>query len=228
MHWIATKLAGVRAVSLGCRKVGITFPPRFSAPAKQLSTSSRSFSSASEARSGCSEDPEMAVKKKGGFYAVHRGHQTGVYHTWEDAADPSNRATCKAQIDGFPGAVYKKFATLQEAEDFVANGRAPTAASGSTAGGKQATSAQNPRLAVPYQRPSGAGPSVSETSSAKAQAPHPLGGPDVIAWCDGSCLNNGRTDVEVRAGSGVFWEQVPGGPQVPQCAALKLAWVCRP
>lgn len=48
----------------------------------------------------------MAAKK---YYAVKKGRTTGVFLSW---------AECKASVDGFPGAVYKGFATLEEAEEY--------------------------------------------------------------------------------------------------------------
>lgn len=42
----------------------------------------------------------------GKYYVVWTGHHTGIYDTWEE---------CKAQVDGFPGARYKSFATRIEA-----------------------------------------------------------------------------------------------------------------
>lgn len=48
----------------------------------------------------------MAKQKK--FYVVWKGHQPGVYESWEE---------CKAQINGFPGAEYKSFKTKQLAEE---------------------------------------------------------------------------------------------------------------
>lgn len=45
----------------------------------------------------------MAAKK---FYVVRKGKITGVFANWND---------CKASVDGFPGAEYKGFSTLQEA-----------------------------------------------------------------------------------------------------------------
>lgn len=48
----------------------------------------------------------MAAKK---YYAVKKGKVTGVFNNWDD---------CKASVDGFPGAVYKGFATLEEAEEY--------------------------------------------------------------------------------------------------------------
>ncbi|MCM1082263.1 MAG: ribonuclease H family protein [Clostridium sp.] len=47
------------------------------------------------------------------FYAVKIGKTPGVYETWE---------ACKNQIHGFSGAVYKGFATKEEAMAFVGEG----------------------------------------------------------------------------------------------------------
>ena len=47
------------------------------------------------------------------FYAVKIGKTPGVYETW---------AECQNQINGFSGAVYKGFATKEEAIAFVGQG----------------------------------------------------------------------------------------------------------
>ena len=47
---------------------------------------------------------------KKNFYAVAKGRQIGVYETW---------AECKAQVDGFKGAMYAGFETVDEAQDFL-------------------------------------------------------------------------------------------------------------
>lgn len=44
------------------------------------------------------------------YYGVQVGKVPGIYFTWED---------CKAMVDGYPGAKYKSFTTLSEAELFV-------------------------------------------------------------------------------------------------------------
>lgn len=49
----------------------------------------------------------MAKKK---FYAVKKGKTTGIFMTWE---------TCKASVDGYPGAEYKGFATQEEARHYL-------------------------------------------------------------------------------------------------------------
>lgn len=44
------------------------------------------------------------------FYAVKKGIQEGIYDTWEQ---------CRAQIDNFSGAQYKKFKTRDEAQQYM-------------------------------------------------------------------------------------------------------------
>jgi len=47
------------------------------------------------------------------FYAVAKGRLTGVFDSWSD---------CQRQVNGFPGARFKKFQTRGEAEEFVVKG----------------------------------------------------------------------------------------------------------
>ncbi|OCH92247.1 hypothetical protein OBBRIDRAFT_751722, partial [Obba rivulosa] len=49
----------------------------------------------------------MPLPAKGGFYAVAKGRNPGVYTTWGE---------CEAQIKGYAGARYKKLATLADAQ----------------------------------------------------------------------------------------------------------------
>lgn len=49
----------------------------------------------------------MATKK---VYAVKRGKVTGVFFSWEE---------CKASVDGYPGAEYKGFSCLEEAQAYL-------------------------------------------------------------------------------------------------------------
>ncbi|CEI73472.1 viroplasmin family protein [Romboutsia hominis] len=44
------------------------------------------------------------------FYAVRKGRNNGVYNTWND---------CKEQINGFSGAEYKSFTTIEEAKAYI-------------------------------------------------------------------------------------------------------------
>lgn len=49
----------------------------------------------------------MAAKK---FYAVKKGAKTGIFDNWD---------ACKAAVDGYPGAEYKGFPTLEEAQNYL-------------------------------------------------------------------------------------------------------------
>ncbi len=46
----------------------------------------------------------------GKYYAVKEGRNIGIFGTWDE---------CKAQVDGYSGAVYKSFKTLDEAKAFI-------------------------------------------------------------------------------------------------------------
>ena len=69
------------------------------------------------------------------FYAVKKGKIPGIYNSWDD---------CKKMVDGFPGAVYKSFKTLEEAEAFVG-------AEGTT--GKRSEKAEKPDTGKQEQNP---------------------------------------------------------------------------
>ena len=51
------------------------------------------------------------------YYAVKKGKVPGIYLNWTD---------CKAMVDGYPGAVYKSFKTIEEAEKFINGGKTIT------------------------------------------------------------------------------------------------------
>lgn len=55
---------------------------------------------------GSLEREDMANK----FYAVKEGRSTGIYGSWEE---------CKKQIDGYSGAKYKSFKSMQEATAYL-------------------------------------------------------------------------------------------------------------
>lgn len=44
------------------------------------------------------------------FYAVKKGRKPGIYYSWD---------ICKKMVDGYPGAIYKSFKTMEEAKAFV-------------------------------------------------------------------------------------------------------------
>ena len=68
----------------------------------------------------------MAAKK---YYAVKRGKATGIFRTWEE---------CRACVEGYPGAVYKGFPGLEEAESYL--GLAP--GTGKISGGRSGSGAR--------------------------------------------------------------------------------------
>ena len=49
----------------------------------------------------------MAKKK---YYCVIKGRTPGIYTNWED---------CKAQVNGYKGAKYKGFKSIQEAQQYI-------------------------------------------------------------------------------------------------------------
>ena len=66
----------------------------------------------------------------GKYYVVKKGRKPGIYTNWE---------TCKRMVDGFPGAIYKSFRTLSEAEAFLGNAKVKKATEEEcTEGGKTA------------------------------------------------------------------------------------------
>lgn len=46
------------------------------------------------------------------YYAVKKGRTPGIYRSWDE---------CKAQTDGYSGAVYKSFKTEEEAQIYMGN-----------------------------------------------------------------------------------------------------------
>ena len=48
------------------------------------------------------------------YYAVKVGRMTGIYNTWEE---------CKEQVDGFEGACYKSFSKLEDAQEYLLDGK---------------------------------------------------------------------------------------------------------
>ncbi|MCR5148736.1 MAG: ribonuclease H family protein [Eubacterium sp.] len=52
----------------------------------------------------------MATKAANKFYAVRKGRNPGIYYSWSD---------CEKNVKGFPGAEFKSFKELSEAEEYV-------------------------------------------------------------------------------------------------------------
>uniref|UniRef100_A0A3B1KIX8 Ribonuclease H1 n=1 Tax=Astyanax mexicanus TaxID=7994 RepID=A0A3B1KIX8_ASTMX len=157
-------------------------------------------------RTLCVSAEEMG-KKGQFFYAVRKGHNPGVYHTWDE---------CKFQVEKFPRAQYKKFASEEDAWAFVGN-KAPELPSTTTTATEVSTS-----VPVVAKRPieddiddqsrlkrfkQFKEPAQPKTSSSARDA--------VVVYTDGCCSRNGKTGA--RAGIGVYW-----GPDHPLNVAERL------
>lgn len=73
------------------------------------------------------------------FYAVKIGKVPGIYSTWSE---------CEEQVKGFPGAIYKSYATLGEAEHFMSDGGSKKTASDSKTLTENAVSTEEFNLMV--------------------------------------------------------------------------------
>ena len=99
------------------------------------------------------------------FYAVKKGRVTGLFTAWDD---------CKAQVDGFPGAVFKGFPTEREAKAWLSGTTAPAPLFPD----KTKTAARR-KPAKQQPRGTAAAPSGENDPAA-----------DFIVYTDGSCLRN--------------------------------------
>ncbi|XP_034491906.2 ribonuclease H1 isoform X3 [Marmota flaviventris] len=155
----------------------------------------------------------------GMFYAVRRGRRTGVFLTWNE---------CKAQVDRFPAARFKKFASEDEAWAFVRNSVSPDG-EGSCLPEQKNTHAQESQVKVSKRLREPLDDHEEEVSEPSAKyvrkntEPAPALGKDtfsymgdsVVVYTDGCCSSNGRR--RARAGIGVYW-----GPGHPLCMFLVI------
>nr|XP_039329515.1 ribonuclease H1 isoform X2 [Saimiri boliviensis boliviensis] len=149
----------------------------------------------------------------GMFYAVRRGRKTGVFLTWNE---------CKAQVDRFPAARFKKFATEDEAWAFVRKSASPEASEGQEGQhGQESQTKASKRLREPLGGDEGAEPYAKHLKPSVEPAP-PVSrdmfsymGDSVVVYTDGCCCSNGRR--RPRAGIGVYW-----GPGHPLNVGIRL------
>ncbi len=116
------------------------------------------------------------------YYAVRRGRRTGLFTDWAD---------CQAQIDGFPGAVFKGFQREDEARAWLSGDTASPPAA------KRVSSSSRPTSPRGWKRRTAA-----ITASHRGFADHPAASrglensadeataADFIVYTDGSCLRN--------------------------------------
>jgi ribonuclease HI len=109
-------------------------------------------------------------------YAVRVGRVPGIYPDWTQ---------CQAQVTGFKGAQFKKFATREEADIFMAPGGLPLVSGAWT---KAKHKHPKPKESK-HKVPSMFDPTVNL--------------PGLTIFTDGSCSGNGT--VKARAGAGVYF-----------------------
>ncbi|XP_073073265.1 ribonuclease H1 isoform X1 [Manis javanica] len=147
------------------------------------------------------------------FYAVRRGRKPGVFLTW---------AECRAQVDRFPAARFKKFATEEEAWAFVRTSPGPDGSEG-----QKNEHVQEPQVKVSkrLREPLGEDERAEPCAKHVKQNPEPVPsvskdtfsymGEFVVVYTDGCCSSNGRR--RARAGIGVYW-----GPGHPLNVGIRL------
>lgn len=149
----------------------------------------------------------------GMFYAVRRGRRTGVFSTWNE---------CRTQVDRFPAARFKKFATEDEAWAFVKKSSSPDGSEGEK-DTQEALVRASKRLWEPLEDSENADtePSAKLLRQNTELAPPVSGdtfsymGDSVVVYTDGCCSSNGRK--RARAGIGVYW-----GPGHPLNVGIRL------
>lgn len=144
----------------------------------------------------------------GMFYAVRRGRKTGVFLTWNE---------CRVQVDRFPAARFKKFATEKEAWAFVRSSASPDSSEGQKSEPVDSSPVRaSKRLREPPRGDGDEDPGPCAKHGRQSVEPVPALGKDafsymgdfVVVYTDGCCSSNGRR--RARAGIGVYWG--PGHP----------------
>uniref|UniRef100_A0A1B0CLB5 Ribonuclease H1 n=1 Tax=Lutzomyia longipalpis TaxID=7200 RepID=A0A1B0CLB5_LUTLO len=141
----------------------------------------------------------LKLHSKMPFYAVARGKRVGVYHTWDE---------CKSNVNGFSGARYKKFSTMDECLTFIEENRSgPVLASTSGATANVVRRKNNSwkgkslaELTPGMQLKRGIKRSHPDDDEEKEKKKKD----DFLdVWTDGACPNNGAG--ATTAGMGVFF-----------------------
>ncbi|KAM6221313.1 ribonuclease H1 [Rhynchocyon petersi] len=151
----------------------------------------------------------------GMFYAVRRGRKVGVFLTWNE---------CRTQVDRFPAARFKKFATEDEAWAFVRNSGSPDGSEekkNKHVQESQVKTSKRLRESLDEEEDENAEPCAKHVKQNTEPAP-PISkdkfsymGEFVVVYTDGCCSSNGRK--RARAGIGVYW-----GPGHPLNVGIRL------
>lgn len=147
------------------------------------------------------------------FYAVRRGRKAGVFLTWDE---------CRAQVDRFPAARFKKFATEEEAWAFVRNSGSPGSKGQEDELLQESQAKASKRCREPLAEGQEHGEPCAKHAKQDEEAAPPVGkdtfsynGEYVVVYTDGCCCSNGRR--RARAGIGVYW-----GPGHPLNVGIRL------
>ncbi|XP_072107265.1 ribonuclease H1 [Mobula birostris] len=142
----------------------------------------------------------LICRMKGRFYyAVRAGRNPGVYGTWDE---------CKKQVDRFPNAIFKKFATEDEAWAFVGTAAINSQTASSECGGQSKTADESDD----DDDDSNDDDNEDEPCSKRFKSTKPFidlehkftyMGDAVAVYTDGCCTSNGKK--HPRAGIGVYW-----------------------
>ncbi|CAJ1077676.1 ribonuclease H1 isoform X1 [Xyrichtys novacula] len=152
-------------------------------------------------RSFCSAAEDMAKGKF--FYAVRKGFKPGVYNSWDE---------CRSQVEKFPAASYKKFASEKDAWAFF-RGLDPSPTPHASKGHLLPKRGPEPLEYIPLgkkrchsEEEAESSPKKakqSESSSSESKDGFTYMGDAVVVYTDGCCSANGRKGA--RAGIGVYW-----------------------
>uniref|UniRef100_A0A8C0DDA6 Ribonuclease H1 n=1 Tax=Balaenoptera musculus TaxID=9771 RepID=A0A8C0DDA6_BALMU len=132
------------------------------------------------------------------FYAVRRGRKAGVFQTWDE---------CRAQVDRFPAARFKKFATEEEAWAFVRSSANPDGSEGQKNKRVQESQVKaNKRLHEPLDEGEGETTEPCAKHVKQNAEPLPSVSKDTFSYMG-----------MARAGIGVYW-----GPGHPLNVGIRL------
>ncbi|XP_068454863.1 ribonuclease H1 [Clinocottus analis] len=160
-------------------------------------------------RTFCSAADDMAKGKF--FYAVQKGFKPGVYESWDD---------CKNQVEKFPAASFKKFASEKDAWAFFRGvNLSPVPEVKKVAQCVESAVAPLPKRGpepleyIPLGRKRPRPAEAAESPSKRVKQPESLSsestdgftymGDAVVVYTDGCCSRNGQKGA--RAGIGVYW-----------------------
>jgi ribonuclease HI len=119
------------------------------------------------------------------FYAVAKGKQIGIFSTWDE---------CKQQTSGFTGAVFKKFTTKAEAEQFILEKTIFNKTGFNKTGIKETGIKETGIKETPNKKPPRNVITQIEDSAFQ---------PDYYVYTDGSCSDNGKATA--AAGIGIYF-----------------------